>query len=768
MNSVRRNPRLRAAPASLFTYSLRLRQQTVKQTKPYWRPGGFAAAGKTHSQIMRSRIEIPTRRFLQSCAVAIALSASAHGQFASHGLVGVGRIPADSFDSLGSGIDSLAGLFSSMAFDVSSMQAGTDASGNAVYGGTLYGQPDRGYSNGTTDFHPRIEVLQFSITPNYTATSASPAPQNQISLLNTATIRFKDALDQFFTGFDADSVNMFEPQSASLNGPAFNPTSGVLDAPYLGNGALSIDPEGIVRLPDGSFFTSDEYGPFIYHFAGDGSLLGIITPPSAFYPLDPNGQINFTANVDSISGRQNNKGFEGLGMTPDRKHLVAILQSPLQQDGPAATASQSSNGANGKNTRICVFDPTTGALEHEYIYTLANVVDAAGKAVKTTCSEIYALTDKLFLVDERDSLGRGSGKNTPPVYKSVVVVNADGATDIAGSRYDKAVGQAGQANLPSDAAGLVTAGLHAVTRQDLLNIVNSNELAKFGLNAKADTKTGISPDINSLSDKWEGLALVPFFDPTKPNQFLLLIGNDNDFKANAIYENGVLVGGTGSNGVEPGAIDTMLLAYNVTLPFDTSAPQINSPATLTVAADANCAALLPDVTALSTFSDNNGPADLLSIAQTPSTGTPVGLGSYFVTITATDPSGNQNTSVTKVNVTDQTAPTIQSVIPSTATLWPPDNKMVPVQLSAALFDNCDPHPNARIISVQSSERTAVAPKNATDFELTGALTLNLRAQRDPNGPGRVYTITVQATDAAGNSATRNVQIVVPRDQNKAP
>src|SRR3954470_14440018 len=195
-------------------------------------------------------------------SVSTVFAASVHAQYVSHGLVGVGRLPADSFDSLGLGIDSLAGLFSGMTFDPTTSEVLTDSNGDTSYSGTLYAQPDRGYSNGTTDFHPRIEVLQFSIKPNNTATSASPAPQNQISLVNTATILFKDALGESFTGFDADSVNGTEPQSAGADGPAFNPTSGVLDKPYLGNGALSIDPEGIAHLADGSFYSSDEYGPF--------------------------------------------------------------------------------------------------------------------------------------------------------------------------------------------------------------------------------------------------------------------------------------------------------------------------------------------------------------------------------------------------------------------------------------------------------------------------------------------------------------------------
>jgi hypothetical protein len=49
----------------------------------------------------------------------------------------------------------------------------------------------------------------------------------------------------------------------------------------------------------------------------------------------------------------------------------------------------------------------------------------------------------------------------------------------------------------------------------------------FGLNVKADPGS----DQNSITEKWEGLALIPLRDPRAPDDFLLLVGNDNDFKA---------------------------------------------------------------------------------------------------------------------------------------------------------------------------------------------------------------------------------------------
>ena len=55
---------------------------------------------------------------------------------------------------------------------------------------------------------------------------------------------------------------------------------------------------------------------------------------------------------------------------------------------------------------------------------------------------------------------------------------------------------------------------------------------------------------------------------------------------------------------------------------------------------------------------------------------------------------------------------------------------------------------------------------AGDIEITCALTLNLRAERSSSGNGRVYTITVEARDAAGNASNKTVTVSVPKSQGK--
>jgi len=44
--------------------------------------------------------------------------------------------------------------------------------------------------------------------------------------------------------------------------------------------------------------------------------------------------------------------------------------------------------------------------------------------------------------------------------------------------------------------------------------------------------------------------------------------------------------------------------------------------------------------------------------------------------------------------------------------------------------------------------------------------LQLRAERSGRGNGRVYTVTITATDESGNTGQADVDIIVPRDKGK--
>lgn len=117
------------------------------------------------------------------------------------------------------------------------------------------------------------------------------------------------------------------------------------------------------------------------------------------------------------NGRQDNRGFEGLAVTPDGKKLFAVLQDPLFNEG----------GRDGRNVRIVVFHndrhgASYGKSIAQYAYPLelqANVrqriLDAGGQASDTDprqgrnigLSAIVAINEREFLVLERDNRGLG-------------------------------------------------------------------------------------------------------------------------------------------------------------------------------------------------------------------------------------------------------------------------------------------------------------------------------------------------------------------------
>lgn len=87
-------------------------------------------------------------------------------------------------------------------------------------------------------------------------------------------------------------------------------------------------------------------------------------------------------------------------------------------------------------------------------------------------------------------------------------------------------------------------------------------------------------------------------------------------------------------------------------------------------------------------------------------------------------------------------------------------------VSASASDNCDALPVCRITAVSSDEPATGtgAGDKVPDWQITGDLTVNLRAERSGTGDGRVYTLTVVCTDTAENSSTAPVTVTVPHNQ----
>ncbi|MER9582280.1 esterase-like activity of phytase family protein [Mesorhizobium sp. M0276] len=464
---------------------------------------------------------------------ALADSTATIGGLVNKGLVGVGRIPAAQRDKFGETFGSGSG----MSIDTTSW---TRDAGR--YKGSLWLLPDRGYNVvGTTDYRPRLNTIGIEFTPAAPGT-APAAGQEQTGVKATL----------------ADTMLLTDDKGANATG--LDPLNGVRassgDMPILpeANGKLALDNEAIARLPDGTMFISDEYGPNIYRFSADGHLLSATQPPAALVPMR-HGAPNFASDnpgpgaaepdpKDPDTGRQNNQGLEGMAMTPDGKFLIAVLQSAARQDGGDSASTR-------QNTRALVYHASDLAhlkLAHEYVVPLPVFKDAKGKTKIAAQSEIVALSDQVFLMLARDS-GNGQGvKGDTSMVRQIFVVDVSAATDIAGGAFDAA-------DKPLAPKGLLDPSVTPARLTPFIDINDTAELGRFGLH------NGAPNNRNNLSEKWEAMSVVSALDPKLPDDYFLFVANDNDFLA----QDGFQVGAPYK--AEDGAdVDTMFLVYQVTLP----------------------------------------------------------------------------------------------------------------------------------------------------------------------------------------------------------
>jgi hypothetical protein len=517
---------------------------------------------------------------LDSTAVGAVKTVSFNGaSYLNKGLVGVGSFSSSAIDGLG---DTL-GSFSSFKVDTNTWRKNADGS----YAGSLYTLPDRGYNvAGLIDYAARIQKFDLSFTPDYTTNSN--VGQAQLTLTFKGTTKITD--------FNGNATTALNPTGTTLSGFTNVPTASV-----GGVTKFTVDGEGLAIRADGSFYISDEYGASIYHVSKTGQMQGVITPVQALIPkFSSLTYTGFTTESAAIAtgvqtgGRRDNQGMEAVDITPDGKFLVSMLQSATRQD------TIDNLDFNRSYTRLFVYDITksgtpTSPVGH-YLVELPTVsTKGVGAAANKTAaqSEIVALSSTTFMVLTRDGNGNGAGNagpkatstgvgyaDNPLVFKSIALVSTANATNLAGTIYET-----GYTPTVTGTAGTLApiAGIVAATTTDFVNLLNANQLARFGLNMNTVSTLGaasllVSPgvavtpqNVNSLSEKWEALSVVPCLDAANPNDYFLLVGNDNDFITSTgtmlgQSYNGVVTPTSGSGSSETVENKNRILVYRVTLP----------------------------------------------------------------------------------------------------------------------------------------------------------------------------------------------------------
>ncbi len=316
--------------------------------------------------------------------------------------------------------------------------------------------PDRGPFDGLTDvpFLDRVHFLHLTLNVNATF------PNISTQLLDTRFLQ--NEFGQKFVG----AAGAFD-----LNNPF---------------ATLRLDPEGIRVGPNGNFYISDEYGPYLLEFNRQGQLVRRIDVPAPYLIANPSADPNVEL-LGNTSGRQANRGMEGLAITPGGGTLVGMMQNALLQDNALAPGTVNRQSVN---TRIITVDLLTGE-SHQYVY----VLDAFDRGQGV--SEILAINDHEFLVVERDNRSWLTS-GTAPTRKNIYKIDISGATDVSAV-----------ATLP---AGVLPAEIVPVAKSIFISMLDPI----YGLHLN---------DANAIGEKIEGLAWGP---DLADGRHVLYVASDND------------------------------------------------------------------------------------------------------------------------------------------------------------------------------------------------------------------------------------------------
>lgn len=253
---------------------------------------------------------------------------------------------------------------------------------------------------------------------------------------------------------------------------------------------FGIDAEGIVVDKQGNFWLCEEGGPTVWKLNPNGKVIARYTPYA-----NKGGAQSVDIAIDTVFGyRKNNRGFEGLTITPNGK-VYAIIQSPILY--PNTTVGEAT-----RIHRILEIDPATNA-QRMLVYVNDSIIGSGGNALRMRdwkIGDLAAVNDSVFLVLEATARGTSD-------VKRMYQINIAQATPVNSGLYG-AVTLEGLVGY----GGLAANNIKPVTKTLVMDLLANGWPA--------------------VLDKAEGLAIV--------NDSTIFIGNDNDFGANSTPNNGLV------------------------------------------------------------------------------------------------------------------------------------------------------------------------------------------------------------------------------------
>jgi hypothetical protein len=241
-----------------------------------------------------------------------------------------------------------------------------------------------------------------------------------------------------------------------------------------------LDPEGLVKLSDGTFWIVEENGPSLTHFGADGRMMVRYVPKGTEIEFEGAHYEARGILPPILTRRAVNRGIEGLAVLSDEQFFYFIMQSPLVNPDIASFRA-------AKNTRLFKIERASMKIVGEYVYVLDDPRtfrrDPSDRQSDVRISELMAVGDDRLVVDERTD-------QTTKLYE----INLKPATNILDTEWD-------------DPASRPT--------------LEQAELFQGNIKPLPKTLCLDSTDIPGLEGRTEGMALL--------GDGSLLLVNDNDF-----------------------------------------------------------------------------------------------------------------------------------------------------------------------------------------------------------------------------------------------
>lgn len=313
----------------------------------------------------------------------------------------------------------------------------------------------------------------------------------QVDILETITIKRPNG---------NPATGIINPTGFGSTAAEVASTNVVTDCTQFNNNTVAkdvwgIDSEGIDIDVDGNFWICEEGGPTIWKVNATGIVLKRYTP----YSQTP--QTEDVVIDNCFSYRRNNRGFEGITVTPNGK-IYAIIQSPMYYknvNGSAASGSLT----NSRIHRLLEIDPITNTTRmFAYVNDGAVGTSSDIRPSDQKVGDLKAINNTTFLIIEQAARGSQNVKN-------MYTIDINAATPVfSGLSYSSGTKTLEELENPSN---LTSNGITAVTKTLL-----------FDLQA-----TGWPIAL----DKAEGIAII--------DANTIAICNDNDYGQTSVAQDGI-------------------------------------------------------------------------------------------------------------------------------------------------------------------------------------------------------------------------------------